>query len=134
MSTTLYSICDWIPYIASYVFVQPLTRLGACQDLGEIEVGLGLAVIDVKNAATACNSNGTSLTDCTDDVAKINAQLSKISGHVTSASTDCNPTAGTECAFNLGNLVHTHTRTCTRKRARTHTHTHTHTSVHSRMH
>jgi len=80
-------------------------KAGCGSDLGEIEVGLGLAVLDVKNAATACNSNGTSLTECTDDVAKINAQLSKISGHVTAASTDCNPTAGTGCAFNLGNLT-----------------------------
>lgn len=70
-----------------------------------MEAGLGLAVVDVKNAATACNSNGTTLTDCTDDVDKINAQLTKVTGHVTSASTDCAPTPGTDCDFDLGNLV-----------------------------
>ena len=79
--------------------------LGQCQDLGEIEIGLGITVLDVKNAATACNSNSTTLTECTDDVDKINTQLAKVVAHATSAGTDCSPTAGSECAFDLGNLV-----------------------------
>ena len=122
----------WILYSASWVFVDWLTILCAWQDLGEIEVGLGLSVIDVKNAASACNSNGTSFTECTDDVAKISAQLSKISAHVTAASTDCNPTAGTGCAFNLGNLVmndaHTETDRQTDTHARAYIRTYTHSS------
>lgn len=78
----------------------------ACNgDLGEVEVGLGLAAIDVKNAATDCNSNGTAFTACTDDVEKISAQLAKVTTHATSAATDCSPSAGTECAFDLGNLT-----------------------------
>merc|ERR1712059_84706 len=78
---------------------------GCPGDLGEIEVGLGLAAIDVKNAATACNSNGTTLTECTDDVDKINGQLTKVNTHVTSANSDCNATAGSDCAGFLTNLT-----------------------------
>merc|ERR1712032_1758074 len=63
------------------------------------------AAVDVKNAATACNGNSTTFTECTDDVEKISAQLAKVTTHATSAGTDCSPAAGTECAFNMGNLT-----------------------------
>ena len=89
----------------SHYHTDKIVTLSQNQDLGEIEVGLGLAAVDVKNAATACNSNGTAFTECTDDVEKISAQLAKVTTHATSAGTDCSPAAGTECAFNLGNLV-----------------------------
>merc|ERR1712032_1813102 len=49
--------------------------------------------------------NGTTYTECTDDVAKISTQLGKITTHATAASTDCNPTAGSDCAGFLGNLT-----------------------------